>query len=229
LVSSHLLSQQQETAHSEGRDPATNSPDGLGHIPAPIRPPQAWGPLGSSQWAGSPASTALLPACFPLGLFWVVFGFLSGLGCRAAGGGWQAHTACPRTGLLPAGSCSGGVTAPLKRRDNIPQVFLCLCHWLIQTAEGLKYFNSPSDHQKCVFLSCLGDCLVAHLLYLCPEYKHRELTGEQQPEWVSPDRKPRKNHQERSFFWGKQRYRKYTWACYEKRVTGSGEMFRFGA
>lgn len=38
-VSSHLLSRQPESAHSDGTDPATDSPDSLGHIPAPPLPP----------------------------------------------------------------------------------------------------------------------------------------------------------------------------------------------
>lgn len=86
FVSSLLLSWQWETAHRHGADPATDCPDGLGHIPASSL--QARGPLCSCWLAGSPEFAALAAsAWFPLGLFWVLFGFSSRLGKQAGVGG----------------------------------------------------------------------------------------------------------------------------------------------
>lgn len=94
LLSSHLLSWQWETAHSDGPGPATDSPNGLGHIPAP---PQARGPLGLHRQAGSPASSA--PAAF-------IVSFVSFLAFyQGSGSSWR--TATPRS-RLRVSTCSPG-------------------------------------------------------------------------------------------------------------------------
>ena len=141
LVSSHLLSRQLETARSNGADPATVSPDGLGHIPAPPLPPV------------SQRAPRLVPAgrepckrcpCRLHGFLWGFFcGFWLFIRARAAGG--RGRTVTPRSHLCastrslgaqlapahapassPTAPAPGGVTAPLKRRRNIPRVFLSL-------------------------------------------------------------------------------------------------------
>lgn len=88
FVSFILLSWQWETAHSHGADPATDCPDGLGHIPESPLPPASQGtPL--LMLAGREPCICY-PCClhgFRWGFFLVLFGFFSRLGKQAGGGG----------------------------------------------------------------------------------------------------------------------------------------------
>lgn len=122
LVSSHLLSWQWETAQSSGADPATDSPNGLGPIPAPPLPP-----VSRRTPRLTPAGRDPCKRCpchlhgFLWGFFFVCFlAFNQGSGSRREGedcdptltpsckhpqSGCTAR-ACPRTGELPTSSCS---------------------------------------------------------------------------------------------------------------------------